>query len=29
MFRARASVGSRLFAASLAELGKDRQQLLP
>lgn len=29
MFRARASVGGRLFAASLAELGKDRQQLLP
>lgn len=29
MFRARASAGSRLFAASLAELGKDRQQLLP
>jgi len=29
MFRARASSGSRLFAASLAELGKDRQQLLP
>ena len=29
MFRARASTGSRLFAASLAELGKDRQQLLP
>lgn len=27
--RARASVGSRLFSASLAELGKDRQQLLP
>jgi uncharacterized membrane protein YqjE len=29
MFRARASAGSRLFSASLAELGKDRQQLLP
>jgi uncharacterized membrane protein YqjE len=29
MFRARASAGSRLFAASLAELDKDRQQLLP
>lgn len=29
MFRARASGGRRLFAASLAELGKDRQQLLP
>jgi len=29
MFRARASVGSRLFSASLAELGKDRQQLSP
>lgn len=29
MFRARASAGSRLFAASLAELGKDRQRLLP
>jgi uncharacterized membrane protein YqjE len=29
MFRARALAGSRLFAASLAELGKDRQQLLP
>lgn len=29
MFRARASVGSRLFASSLAELGKDRRQLLP
>jgi len=29
MFRARASAGSKLFAASLAELGKDRQQLLP
>jgi uncharacterized membrane protein YqjE len=29
MFRARASTGSRLFSASLAELGKDRQQLLP
>ncbi len=29
MFRARASAGSRLFAASLAELGKDRRQLLP
>jgi len=27
--RVRASAGSRLFAASLAELGKDRQQLLP
>jgi len=27
--RARASAGSRLFSASLAELGKDRQQLLP
>lgn len=29
MFRARASAGSRLFAASLAELGKDRRRLLP
>jgi uncharacterized membrane protein YqjE len=29
MFRARSSAGSRLFSASLAELGKDRQQLLP
>jgi len=27
--RTRASAGSGLFAASLAELGKDRQQLLP
>ena len=29
MFRARASAGSKLFSASLAELAKDRQQLLP
>jgi uncharacterized membrane protein YqjE len=29
MFRARASARSRLFSTSLAELGKDRQQLLP
>ena len=29
MFRARASAGSRLFSASLAEMGKDRQRLLP
>ena len=29
MFRARVSTGSKLFAASLAELGKDRQQLSP
>lgn len=29
MFRVRAATGSRLFSASLAELGKDRQQLLP
>lgn len=29
MFRARASAGSRLFSASMAELGKDRQKLMP
>lgn len=29
MFRVRTSAGSKLFAASLAELGKDRQQLSP
>lgn len=29
LFRGHASTGSKLFSASLAELGKDRQQLLP
>lgn len=28
-FRARVSAGSRLFSASVAELGKDRQKLMP
>ncbi|HUW51319.1 MAG TPA: phage holin family protein [Sulfuricella sp.] len=29
LFRGHASAGSKLFSTSLAELGKDRQQLLP